>query len=202
VLPALFRAAGTLDSALILGFGAGTVGRQLKELVSPSRIVGLDLDPIHLSIADGFFDCAEGCELVAADAVEWVASSHGETKFDIIIDDIYSEEDGLPQRCAPMDSEWFHQLEGLLSENGILILNLVEPDRVAHLAILNDATLKQRFPWVKLLKMDGYENRIVACSAQAFDQQSFDTQLKDIRRRFPSCSGVGKRYKIETFSNL
>jgi hypothetical protein len=79
---------------------------------------------------------------------------------------------------------------------------LVEPDRVAHLAILNDATLKQRFPWVKLLKMDGYENRIVACSAQAFDQQSFDTQLKDIRRRFPSCSGVGKRYKIETFSNL
>lgn len=202
VLPALFRSAGTIDTALVLGFGAGTVGRQLKVLVQAGRIVGLDLDPIHLSIADGFFDCAEGCELIAADAVEWIESGAMGASFDLIIDDIYSEEDGVPQRCAPMGLDWFHRLASALNPKGILIINLVEPERVKHLAPFVNEELKARFPFAMCLKMDGYENRIVAFSAEDFDSEALELHLKRIRQRFPRCSGVRKRYQIESISNF
>ena len=57
-LPTLHRPLNSLEDVLILGFGAGSVGRQISELVMPERIVGIELDPIHLSIADGFFECS------------------------------------------------------------------------------------------------------------------------------------------------
>jgi len=199
VLPALFRPSERTESALILGFGAGTVARQLRETVQPERIVGLDLDPVHLSIADGFFDCAEGCELMAADAVEWVEdmAEEGEERFDFILDDLYGEKDGMPLRYAPMGPEWFHQMDRLLTENGVLVLNLVEPDRVKHLAPMEDAELAQRFPYVQLFQMHGYENRIVAFSRQPFDADCFAGHMKQICRRFPRCYGVAKRYEIK-----
>ena len=75
VLPALHRPAHSIREALVLGFGAGAIGRLLKDLVGVERIVGVELDEIHLSIADGFFECSEGCELVAADAVEWCGTA-------------------------------------------------------------------------------------------------------------------------------
>lgn len=196
-IPALYRDAGRVDSVLVLGFGAGSVGRQLRELIAPSRIVGLDLDPIHLSIADGFFECAEGCDLIAADAVEWVQCGGDGSRFDVIIDDIYSEDSGIPFRCAPLDVSWFWQLTDLLNVSGILIMNLVEPDRVKHLAPLNDSKLKERYPYAIQIKMEGYENRIVAFSAESFDRTVLLEHLKRVTRRFPRCSGVSKRYQFQ-----
>ena len=38
-----------------------------------------------------FFDCAEGCELIAADAVEWANECQEEGRFDYILDDLYGE---------------------------------------------------------------------------------------------------------------
>ena len=199
-LPTLYRPAADTESVLVLGFGAGTVARQLRELVEPERIVGLDLDPVHLSIADGFFDCAEGCEFMAADAVEWVneMADDADESYDVIIDDLYGEENGMPVRYAPMDPDWFQKMGQLLSDKGVLILNLVEPDRVKHLAPMEDSTLAQRFPYVQVHRIEGYENRIVAMSAQVFDSGEFEQQLQSIYRKYPRCRGVAKRYVIET----
>lgn len=199
-LPSLFRPRGSLRTALILGFGAGTVGRQFKELLQLESIVGIDMDPIHLSIADGFFDCAEGCDLMAADAVEWVRASAGdpEQRYDLIVDDLYGESEGMPLRYAPMDAQWFGQLGELLSEDGILILNLVEPDKVKHLSPFVEASLVQRFPYAHLMQMQGYENRILALSRHPFDADQFEANLKEICREYPRCHGVSKRYQMQS----
>jgi spermidine synthase len=196
VLPALYRPAGSIQDALILGFGAGTVAAQMRELLQPKRIVGLDLDPIHLSIADGFFDCTAGCELIAADAVEWVHSSCEQGSYDYILDDLYSEDAGLPLRCTPLDLAWCQALADLLRPGGMLVFNMIDPQKVPHLPPFKDAALKKRFPHVLIYQMAGYENRIVVFSEQPLAHTEFQGHLKRICKLYPRCYGVGKRYII------
>ena len=197
-LPALYRPRGSIDSVLMLGFGAGTVARKLRALVEPTRIVGIDFDPIHLSIADGFFECTDGCELVAADAVQWVQTEAAQAqseRFDLIIDDLYAEEAGMALRCAPLDLEWCAQLAALLKPGGMLVFNLIEPRKVAHLPPLTNPALRQRLPYVQAFELDGYENRIVACSESPLDADCFEAQLREACRRYPRCAGVRRRYQ-------
>lgn len=193
-LPALHRPPASLKDVLILGFGAGAVGRQIRELLEPDRIVGVELDPIHLSIADGFFDCAEGCELVAADAVEWVHESHTSEQYDVIIDDLYAEEDGIPVRCVPMDNAWCEALCQRLKPGGMLIFNMIEPDKVSHLPMFTSAKLRKRYSETIMYRIDGYENRIVAFSEQKFDLSHLDDQVQRIYKNYPSSRGASKRY--------
>jgi predicted membrane-bound spermidine synthase len=200
-LPALYRPKGSIESVLMLGFGAGTVARKLRELVKPEHIVGIELDPIHLSIADGFFDCTEGCELVAADAVEWVREEAAESdrvQFDMIIDDLYAEEEEMAVRCAPLDLEWCQSLAKLVKPGGMLVFNMIEPRKVPHLSPLTDVALREQFPYAKVFRMEGYENRIAAFSGCPFEGRVFKEQLSEICRRFPRCRGVEKRYVSST----
>jgi len=193
-LPTLHRPAGNLKDVLILGFGAGAVGRQIQELIQPKRIVGLEIDPIHLSIADGFFECTEGYELIAADAVEWVHEGAGEGRYDVIVEDLYAEEEGIPVRCVPMDTEWCEALCRLLKPGGMLIFNMIEPDKVAHLPLFKAPQLSQKYSEVLRYQIDGYENRIIAFSEQVFDDVSLLKNLKGIYKKYPSCRSVEKRY--------
>ncbi|MEN8724687.1 MAG: spermidine synthase [Lentimonas sp.] len=199
-LPALYRPEDSINDALVLGFGAGTVAAQLRKLLAPARIVGIELDSMHLSIADGFFDCAEGCELIAADAVEWVHETDELGQFDYILDDLYAEEDGLPVRCAPMDLDWCRRLAKLVRLGGMMVFNLVEPRKVPHMPPFKDAELKKRFPHTKVFKMEGYENRIVAFSEQPLSEECFTEHLRRICKQYPRCYGVGKRYQVEEIS--
>lgn len=194
VLPTLYRKPETIQDILILGFGAGAVGCQMAELIAPRRIVGIELDPIHLSIAQGFFECPDLCELVAADAVEWVAASREDARFDVIVEDLYGEAEGLPVRCVPMDAAWCRSLGQMLWPGGVLIFNMVEPDKVAHLPMFRDTALRRRFTESITYRIEGYENRVVAFSDRPFDPATLRTHLRAIQRRYPACRGVEKRY--------
>jgi predicted O-methyltransferase YrrM len=194
-LPALQRPLGSLKDALVLGFGAGTVGRQLRDLAEVERIVGIELDPMHLSIAGGFFECEEGFELVAGDAVEWVQEDADEGAYDLIVDDLYAEEDGVPVRCAPMDADWCRSLVRLLRPGGLLVFNLIEPEKVAQMPVLNDAELAQRLPHSIVYHIDGYENRVLALADREFVPDEMKLAIARICRDYPRCYGVGRRYR-------
>lgn len=195
-LPALYRPRGHINDALILGFGAGAVGRQLSELAGIQRIVGLELDPMHLSIAQGFFGCGEEFDLVAGDAVEWVNEENPRPQYDLIVDDLYGEEDGVPVRFAPMDADWFLTLSGLLREGGILVLNMIEPEKVDSLPLHSNEALQDRFPHGVMYQIDGYENRVCAFSDQPFSEEKIAASIRSICRDYPRCYGVANRYKI------
>ena len=194
-LPALHRPRASLSNALMLGFGAGTVARQLCDLAGVGRLVGVELDPIHLSIARGFFDCGDDCELVAADAVAWVREESWRARYDLVIDDLYGEEEGVPQRFAPMDREWFAQVVSLLRPGGILVVNTIEPERVGRLPVLCDPQLSERLPHAVMYQIYGYENRVLAFSDKPFAAKELDSALGRICRDYPRCYGVGKRYQ-------
>lgn len=193
-LPALHRPLGFVDDVLILGFGAGSVGRQLRDLVGPKRIVGIDFDPVHLTIARDFFDCAEGCELIAADASEWVRQSKEESVYDLIIDDLYGESAGEPVRYAPMDRAWCAALVRLLRPGGMLVFNLVDPAVIPTLPLLVDPELQQYFSHATVFHMDGYDNHVVVFTEVDLDAACCAEQLRRIIQQYPRCSGVGKRY--------
>ena len=204
-LPALYRPKRSIKSVLMLGFGAGTVARKLCELVQPERILGIDLDPIHLSIADGFFECTEGCELIAADAVEWVQEESAEPDrglFDMIVDDLYGEEEQIAVRCAPLDLEWCQDLAKLVKPGGMLVFNLIEPRKVRHLPPMTDTMLCAQFPYVKVFRMAGYENRIVAFSGSALEGSHFKCRMHDIYRKYPRCRDVEQRYIVSSRKRL
>ncbi|MFU8849021.1 MAG: spermidine synthase [Opitutales bacterium] len=200
-LPALHRPPDSIRDALMLGFGAGAVARQLCELTGLPRLVGLEMDPMHLSIAQGFFECSDQCELVAADAVEWIEDQDETASYDLIIDDLYGEEDGLPVRFAPTDTAWWSRLAQLLRPGGILVLNTIEPERVRDLALLRVEGLKSRFPQSIMYEIEGYENRVLAFSDQPFSPKTVDSALRSICQKYPRCYGVAKRYQLTVLNN-
>ena len=194
-LPSLHRQRGSIRDALMLGFGAGASGRQLRELAQVEHLVGLELDPVHLSIADGFFECAEGCDLIAGDAVEWVESAM-DGSYDYIVDDLYGEEGDVPVRCVPLDRGWFESVLRLLRPGGIFVLNMIEPEKVPYLPILGEEELRSRFPHRLGFQLEGYENRVIAISDEPFYPDQMVANLKEIIRQFPRCSGIGSRYEL------
>ena len=199
VLPTLFQQP-PIETALMLGFGAGVSARLLQHLATPKTIVGIDLDPIHLSIADSFFGCAEGCELMAADAVEWVDQTleSAGPKFDLLLDDLFTESDGIPQRCGPASIAWFKKLAKLVSDDGMLIVNWVEPENMQSLPLLSDRKLVQRFPHAIQLSIAAYDNRVLAFSRLPFDRQRYRRRLQEFCSQFPACRGVGNRYRLRS----
>ena len=193
-LPALHRSMGSIGNACILGFGAGAVGRQLKDLNIAKQIVGVELDPIHLSIANGFFGCEEGYELISGNAVDWVSSHCKNLRFDVIIDDLFAEHNGVPVRCVPMDVSWCQSLSKLLKPKGMLIFNIIEPEKIRHLPIFTCKELSMRFTEIVMYRIDGYENRIIAFSESPFVESELNTNLQRIYKSYPACRGVKKRY--------
>ena len=193
-LPTLHRSIGSIDDVCILGFGAGSVGIQLKDLGVASHIVGIELDPIHLTIAHGFFECSKGYELISGDAVEWVNGVSDSTLYDVIIDDLYTELNGLPVRCAPMDVQWCEGLCRLLKPGGMLIFNIIEPDKIPHFPIFKCVELRKRFTEVIMYRIDGYENRVIAFSETPFVKSNLESNLQKVFRAYPACRGVKNRY--------
>ena len=131
---------------------------------------------------------------MATDAVEWVQETEEARQFDYVLDDLYGEQDGIPVRCVPMDLDWCQRLANLVRPGGMLVFNMIEPRKVAHLPPFKDAALKKRFSHTKVFKMDGYENRIVTFSEQPLSNAVFTEKLKAICKAYPRCYGVGKRY--------
>ncbi|WP_455234163.1 spermidine synthase [Thiogranum longum] len=122
-LPAFFYPNGEIRRVLVLGVGGGAVIQQLRRFIRPDRIVGIELSAVHLSIARRFFGVrGKDVELLHADAVDWVRRYRGPA-FDMIVDDLFGEQDGEPQRAVFPDTEWISLLTRCLAEKGMIVCN-------------------------------------------------------------------------------
>ena len=120
-LPAIFTPRH-LEKILVLGVGGGTVIHQLAQLTSPVSIIGIDINAMHLKIAQKHFSLKHPClKLIHGDAVAYTAAS--KNQFDMIVDDIFLEGENNPYRPVAQSGRWLELLSARLGENGILVRN-------------------------------------------------------------------------------
>lgn len=115
--------------AAILGVGGGAVINQLCHFFAMNRLDGVDLDGEHLRLAKRFFGVNhKNVHLVQQNASTWVECALNQNKrYKYVVEDIFCDSlvNGLvePIRAIEASSEWMKSLSGLLTEDGILVMN-------------------------------------------------------------------------------
>lgn len=122
-LPGFFLPAGKPNRVLLLGVGGGAAIRQLQMFFSPKEIVGIELDPVHIEVANTWFgvDVPE-VSLVESDAVAWLEAYDG-PQFDMVIEDLWGDIDGEAGRAVDLDREWAEQILRVTGPGGIIVVN-------------------------------------------------------------------------------
>jgi spermidine synthase len=162
LIPAFFHTPVAISRVLVLGVGGGAVIRLLNRFVRPDEIIGVELNPTHIQIARRFFGIGRHqATLIHADAVQWVRNYRGPA-FDLIVDDIFGEESGEPQRAVVADTDWFNRLQSHLSPRGILVMNFATRTELKSCAYFQDPAIEKRFGSAFRLNKPQYENTIVA----------------------------------------
>jgi SAM-dependent methyltransferase len=162
----LLRTAGPPCSVLMLGFGGGTVARQLAALLPQGRLVGVEMDAAAVKLARKWArDDATGwqVEMVEADAYEWI--THCTEKFDAVIEDIYAAGPDDVFRPCELDAQLLRLIDCRRAKDGVLIINLVTG--IGHEAYRRRAraALREHFGIIWSVKPPLGQNEIIVCGA-------------------------------------
>ncbi|HEY9149150.1 MAG TPA: hypothetical protein VIQ22_09060 [Gammaproteobacteria bacterium] len=161
MLPAFF-APQRIRRVLVLGVGGGAVIRQLNHFLSPELIVGVELNPVHLEVARDYFAVeAQNVELHQADAIVWSRQYRGEP-FDLIIEDLFGDNGGDPQRAIEADASWMRLLLKRLAPQGTLVINFGSGQELKQCGWFAAVAIRERFPAAFRLTTPLYENVIGA----------------------------------------
>ncbi len=162
LLPAFLHPPERVRRVLVLGVGGGTVIRQLRHFLAPEAIVGVELNPVHLSVARRFFGVrSQHAALHLADARRWVADYDG-MPFDYIIDDLYGEDEGEPVRAVEANRHWAQALLRCLAPQGTLVSNFVAAHELRASAYRASARVRRHFDTAFRLSTPQNENAVGA----------------------------------------
>lgn len=158
VLPALFYEPGHIKKVLMLGVGGGSSILQMHHLLETVRIIGVELNSVHLDIARRFFNIdTTAVELHNCDAGDWLRQYNGE-RFDLIVDDLFVVEAAVPERAIEADSQWFKLLLKHLSVHGLLVSNFGSSKEYRHSAYFRNLSIRERFAGTFQLTTPQLEN--------------------------------------------
>jgi len=144
MMPAFLYPPGAIRRVLLLGVGGGTVIRQLQAFVRPREIVAVDLDPVHLDVARRFFGVrGEDARLVHADAREWLDAD--DSRYDLVIDDLFGERDGEPVRAVTADAAWCRRLQARNTAGGAIAINCISPAELGRTGFVTDPDLRAHY---------------------------------------------------------
>jgi len=185
-LAAFLRPPGQVQRVLVLGIGGGAVIQQLRHFVHPQSLVGVELSGVHLSIARRFFGVRGGdVHLVRADAVRWLRGYRGEP-FDLIVDDLFADADGQPERAVAADGRWSRLLLRHLTPAGILAVNFPTRQELDSAALLAEPDIRACFASAFRLSTPQNDNAVgVFCRLHATPRQ--------LRERLKKTPGLDPR---------
>ncbi|GAB1260067.1 spermidine synthase [Aurantivibrio plasticivorans] len=181
LLPALLLKEPT-PKVLVLGVGGGAVIKQLLAVSTPERIVGVDIDRNHLAIATRFFGVPRNpsIQLICDDAISWLQQYRG-PKFDYIVDDLFSHNDGEPNRVIEVNKEWGTLLAKHLTPNGGLVVNY-ESNQSATQSYFAQNHCRFKSAW--RLSIKGFDNRVVCYFKHVTDRPEFNKVVESLSNRF------------------
>lgn len=162
ILPVCYQPEITLQRVLVLGVGGGAVIRQLNGLFRPVSITGIEKDPLHLEIGRRYFGLdLENLDLVESDAVTWIEKNKSR-KFDLIIEDIFTESSRRPVRSISAGKNWLNSLVKLLTRHGILVMNFASGDEFRESVVYRDMNVRNYFGSIYQLSTPTLDNRVIA----------------------------------------
>lgn len=177
-LPSLFLRPAQCQRVLVLGVGGGTILQQVAQLFPNANLVGVELDPIHLQLAKRFFlPRSKRIKLIQADALDWIKKYRG-PKFDLIIDDMFTEQDGEPMRVVAAALPWFNALLRHTTAQGMLVFNFLSASELRRCAYLHNPTLQRRFGAAYRLTTPVYENNIGVFLRQPVELTSWHAHMQ------------------------
>ncbi len=198
LLPPLVAKRGETFDVAILGFAAGTSGRQFLTAYSDRkdlRIVGVELDPAVAALGTKYFSLPNDERLsIVVDQDARVFLDHDARKYEAILVDTYAHQVYVPfQTCS---KEFFAAARERLEPGGILAANIggIDFDDVPLSAIRNTAAAV--FDRVALERVSGSRNFILLAARDASPPS-----LASALDRVPSalagvverCQGFGQR---------
>ncbi len=198
-LPALCLSKKKSLRVLVLGVGGGAVMHMMDDFFECENITGIELNPTHIEIAKKYFGLkSPNIELVEADAIYWVENYYKgkgkREKFDIIIDDLFYEEDDEPIKVAAPNATWFYQLYSLLKPKGILIMNFVGRDSAMSAAPIHEEQVRKLLPYGLHLTTPHYDNHVLAFSSEELQARAIRKEinrhekLKLLKKNLRFCS--------------
>ncbi len=107
---------------LVLGVGGGAVIQQLLRFGAPLQVDAVDLDATHLDLARTYFGLNDPrVTLHHADARDFIARSRAQ--YDYVLDDVFGELNGEPERAIPFDADWAARVTARVAKGGVLVVN-------------------------------------------------------------------------------
>lgn len=180
LLPVFFYRVDEIKRILMLGVGGGAVIQQLNYFIDPEEIVGVEYDPVHIDIAQRFFNVIQkNVTLHQADAVEWLANYNG-PKFDVIIDDLFGEVDGEPTRAVEATNKWVRSLFSHVTKKGMVVSNFISPKELKGSAYIQDRLLKSRIKSAFTLSNPNYANAVGAFLGKDANSKQIREHLKTV----------------------
>ena len=180
MLPAFFYPAEDIQRVLVLGVGGGAVIRQLQRYIKPVEIIGVELNPVHIMLAKRYFGITNKlAQLVEADAVKWLDNYSG-PPFDMIIDDLFGEQDGEPVRAIKANKDWFEKLNSHLSPEGLLVVNFVSSNDLKNCAAVSYKKISRLFRASFQFTIPHYDNAIGAFLKKSSTSQILRKHINDV----------------------
>jgi len=198
MLGAFFHDPAKIQRVLLLGVGGGTVIRQLNRFLQIDEIIGVDLDPIHLKVAREFFGADQpNVTLHCADARQWLRDYRGD-KFDLVIDDLFCEQQGEPQRAVAMTRGWANKLLRPLADDGVLVANFVSEQQLKASALCSDPGCADNFASIFRLQISLYINGVGVFLKRPSSTGQLRQRLQGYPELAPGRRRSRLRYQIRT----
>ena len=196
MIPAFFYPENTIKRVLVLGVGGGAALHMLRHFVSPDNITGVELNPVHLSVARRFFNLKhKTINLIEADAITWLKNYQGE-KFDMIIDDLFAEKDGEPVSVIDANGKWFYHLLKHLNKDGVIVRNFVSKEELLDSAGISNRAISDKFSSVFQLTSCLNENFVGVYSKMHTNSKILRKNLIKTPKLNPSLKTSKLRYRI------
>lgn len=180
MLPAFFYPAESIQRVLVLGVGGGAVIHQLYRYIKPAEIIGVELNPVHIMLAKRYFGITNKlAHLVQADAIKWLDDYSG-PPFDMIIEDLFAEQEGEPVRVAKANKAWLEKLNSHLSPQGVLVMNFISTKDLKNSAAVSYKKISALFKSSFQFTLTHYDNAIGAFLKVPATSQMLRQQIKGI----------------------
>jgi spermidine synthase len=198
VLPAL--ALPKVERVLLLGLGGGAAVHLLREWCPGAHITALELNPVHISLARRFFDIkGRDLTLIQGDARAFVESWRG-APFDLVIEDVFQDSEGTPDRAFVADKRWCSALRKLVSPRGALVMNTLSTAALRATAPMAQDAVHRQWASHLSLTMPAYANVVGAFYRQATSPADLRKIIRSDARRLQQERSGQLRYKITSWT--